>query len=76
MDSPPTRFLVQDAKPTGPGGQWRRRRLVRLSDLTGTGDDEPDIPFYAEALARIALDPGAISVGFAVSSATVGGSPS
>jgi hypothetical protein len=30
---------------------------VRWSDLTGTGDDEPDIPFYVEALPRIALDP-------------------
>ena len=39
----PTWFLVQEAKPTGPGGQWRRRRLVRWSDLNSTGrfpDDE------------------------------------
>jgi len=39
----PTWFLVQEARPTGPGGQWRRRRLVRWSDLNSTGrfpDDE------------------------------------
>jgi hypothetical protein len=39
----PTWFLVQEAKPTGPGGQWRRRRLVRWSDLNSAGrfpDDE------------------------------------
>ncbi len=34
----PTWFLVQEAKATGPGEQWRRRRLVRWSDLTSTGD--------------------------------------
>jgi hypothetical protein len=33
----PTWFLVQEAQPTGPGGQWRRRRLVRWSDLNSTG---------------------------------------
>ena len=39
----PTWFLVQEVKPTGPGGQWRRRRLVRWRDLNTTGrfqDDE------------------------------------
>jgi hypothetical protein len=39
----PTWFLVQEAKPSGPGGQWRRRRLVRWSDLNSSGrfpDDE------------------------------------
>src|SRR5271169_5921894 len=39
----PTWFLVQEARPTGPGGQWRRRRLVRWGDLNSTGrfpDDE------------------------------------
>ena len=39
----PTWFLVQDVRPVGPGGQWRRRRLVRWSDLNSTGrfpDDE------------------------------------
>jgi hypothetical protein len=39
----PTWFLVQELKSTGPGGQWRRRRLVRWSDLNSTGrfpDDE------------------------------------
>jgi hypothetical protein len=39
----PTWFLVQEAKPTGPQGQWRRRRLVRWSDLNSVGrfpDDE------------------------------------
>jgi hypothetical protein len=38
----PTWFLVQEAKSTGPGGQWRRRRLVRWSDLTSTGDFRDD----------------------------------
>jgi len=38
----PTWFLVQEAKPTGPGQQWRRRRLVRWSDLTSTGDFRDD----------------------------------
>jgi hypothetical protein len=38
----PTWFLVQEAKATGPGGQWRRRRLVRWSDLTSTGDFRDD----------------------------------
>jgi hypothetical protein len=33
----PTWFLVQEAEQTGPGGQWRRRRLVRWSDLNSTG---------------------------------------
>jgi hypothetical protein len=39
----PTWFLVQEARETGPGGQWRRRRLVRWSDLNSIGrflDDE------------------------------------
>ena len=39
----PTWFLVQEVKPAGPGGQWRRRRLVRWIDLNTTGrflDDE------------------------------------
>src|SRR5260370_26930259 len=33
----PTWFLVQEATATGPGRQWRHRRLVRWSDLTSTG---------------------------------------
>jgi hypothetical protein len=33
----PTWFLVQEAQQTGPGGQWRRRRLVRWTDLNSTG---------------------------------------
>jgi hypothetical protein len=38
----PTWFLVQETRPTGPGGQWRRRRLVRWSELERGGfiDDE------------------------------------
>jgi len=38
----PTWFLVQETRPTGPGGQWRRRRLVRWSELVRGGfiDDE------------------------------------
>jgi hypothetical protein len=39
----PTWFLVQEAKPTGPGGQWRRRRLVRWSDLNSTGRFPDDV---------------------------------
>jgi hypothetical protein len=33
----PTWFLVQEAQSTGPAGQWRRRRLVRWSDLNTLG---------------------------------------
>jgi hypothetical protein len=38
----PTCFLVQETRATGPGGQWRRRRLVRWSELERGGfiDDE------------------------------------
>jgi hypothetical protein len=38
----PTWFLVQETRATGPGGQWRRRRLVRWSELERGGfiDDE------------------------------------
>ena len=29
----PTWFIVKDAKPSGPNGQWRRRRLIRWEHL-------------------------------------------
>lgn len=38
----PTWFIVQDAKPSGPGGQWRRRRLVRWQDLDRGRFVDPD----------------------------------
>jgi hypothetical protein len=38
----PTWFLVQEARATGPSRQWRRRRLLRWSDLTSTGDFRDD----------------------------------
>ena len=39
----PTWFLVQEARATGPNGQWRRRRLVRWDELTnGRFRDDED----------------------------------
>jgi Domain of unknown function (DUF1998) len=39
----PTWFLVQEARPAGPGGIWRRRRLVRVDDLVnGRFRDDED----------------------------------
>jgi Domain of unknown function (DUF1998) len=39
----PTWFLVQEARATGPNGQWRRRRLVRWDEMTnGRFRDDED----------------------------------
>lgn len=39
----PEWFLVQDAKATGPGGQWRRRRLVRFDVLVNGKFRDDDV---------------------------------
>ena len=39
----PTWFLLQEARATGPNGQWRRRRLVRWDEMTnGRFRDDED----------------------------------
>ena len=38
----PTWFIVKDARPSGPNGQWRRRRLIRWEHLYRRKFRDPD----------------------------------